>query len=51
MVGVLKVLLEQQGLRCATLSLDDVYWTHEDQLAICQRTENPLLKVMNHEFC
>ena len=34
------------GLKCAVISLDDVYWKHEDQVALANANPaNPLLQV------
>lgn len=42
----LEELLEFNGKKCAVVSLDDVYRTREDQVALAQANpENPLLQV------
>ena len=37
------------GTKCAVMSLDDVYWKHEDQVALAKANPaNPLLQVRHH---
>ena len=46
LVKQLEEMMDRDGITCATLSMDDVYWPHADQVQLAaNHADNPLLQV------